>query len=435
MEQKIIKKIEAMPQLKKRLRVAAYCRVSSGKDAMLHSLSSQVSYYNRYISEHEGWDFAGIYADEAISGTKDIRDEFQRLIKDCKEGKIDLILVKAISRFARNTMTMLENVRELKAIGVDVFFEEQNLHTLSQEGEMVLTFLSSFAQEEARSVSENMKWRIRKDFEKGMIWGGKSMYGYTLKDRKLILVPEQAEVVRNIFQMYLDGFGFCVIANRLDSEGIPAMGGGKWNKSAIHNIISNYCYTGGIILQKTYHENYLTKKKKVNKGEKNFYVVDDDHEPIVTMETFMQAQDVRRKRTELFEAKKQPAMHSYSGLIRCGCCGHSFRRRNRQGFQVWNCITYDEKGKEQCHSKAIREDILDDLTKKTLGLPDISRDALLDKVDYIEAGDGYKILYHLKDGVIKDAYWQNKSRKEAWTDEMKEKARRKAYALNGREVR
>ncbi len=215
METKITK-IYAIPKLERKLRVAAYCRVSSGKDAMLHSLSNQVSYYNNLIQSTDGWEFAGVYADEAISGTKDTRDEFQRLIKDCKEGKIDLIIVKAISRFARNTLTMLETIRELKDIGVDVFFEEQNLHSISGEGEMVLTFLASFAQEEARSVSENMKWRVRKNFEQGNAWALNSTYGYRYNERKkLVIHPDEAKVVKDIFNMYLNGLGIEAIAKKL----------------------------------------------------------------------------------------------------------------------------------------------------------------------------------------------------------------------------
>ena len=140
---------------------------------MLHSLAAQITYYQNLITSHQGWEFSGVYADEAITGTKDTREEFQRLIQDCKDGKIDMIIVKAISRFARNTVTLLETVRMLKTINVDVYFEEQDLHSISSEGEMVLTFLASFAQEESRSVSENMKWRIKKDFEQGLIWGSK----------------------------------------------------------------------------------------------------------------------------------------------------------------------------------------------------------------------------------------------------------------------
>lgn len=194
MEKKIIQ-IDVLQQLKRKTRVAAYARVSSAKDAMLHSLSAQVSYYNKYISSHDDWEFVGIYADEGISGTKEDRDEFQRMLNDCRLGKIDLILTKAISRFARNTMTMLETVRELKSLNVDVFFEEQNLHSISSDGEMVLTLLASVAQEEARNVSENQKWRIRKDFEKGLIWGGSNTYGYRIINKKMVLVPDEAKLV------------------------------------------------------------------------------------------------------------------------------------------------------------------------------------------------------------------------------------------------
>lgn len=165
MEMKITK-ISTLPQLDRKKRVAAYARVSTGKDAMLHSLSAQVSYYNNLIQNNNEWEFAGIYADEAMSGTKDNREEFNRMVDDCKAGKIDLIITKAISRFARNTATLLSTIRELSSVGVDVFFEEQNLHSISGDGEMILTLLASCAQEEARSASENVKWRVKKDFKK-----------------------------------------------------------------------------------------------------------------------------------------------------------------------------------------------------------------------------------------------------------------------------
>ncbi|MCK9439592.1 recombinase family protein, partial [Patescibacteria group bacterium] len=194
----IITKIEAIPIIPKRIRVAAYARVSSGKEAMLNSLATQVSYYKKLIQSKHNWDFVGVYADKAITGTKDLRDEFQALLKDARAGKIDMIITKSISRFARNTVTLLEVVRELKDLNVDVYFEEQNIHTNSGEGEMILTFLATFAQEESRSVSENMKWRISKDFKAGLIWGGNSSLGYRLKDKKLYVVEDEAETVRLI---------------------------------------------------------------------------------------------------------------------------------------------------------------------------------------------------------------------------------------------
>ena len=175
-------------------RVAAYARVSSGKDAMLHSLSAQVSYYSELIQNHSGWQYVGVYADEALTGTKDNRENFQRLLADCRDGKVDLVITKSISRFARNTVTLLQTVRELKNMGVDVFFEEQNIHSLSADGELMLTILASYAQEESLSASENQKWRIRRNFENGMPWNG-TMLGYRYEDGTLVVEPTEAEIV------------------------------------------------------------------------------------------------------------------------------------------------------------------------------------------------------------------------------------------------
>ena len=165
---KKVTKVAQIPKLQRKKQVAAYTRVSSGKDAMLHSLSAQVSYYNDLIQKEDGWEFVGVYSDEAITGTKEGRADFQRMLADCRNGKIDMIITKSISRFARNTVTLLETVRMLKALGVDVFFEEQNIHTMSADGELMLTILASYAQEESLSASENQKWRIKKNFEEGM---------------------------------------------------------------------------------------------------------------------------------------------------------------------------------------------------------------------------------------------------------------------------
>lgn len=180
---KIVTKVAYPPRLQRKKRVAAYARVSSGKDAMLHSLSAQVSYYNDLIQKEDGWEFVGVYSDEAITGTKEDRAGFQQMFEDCRNGKIDMILTKSISRFARNTVTLLETVRMLKALEVDVFFEEQNIHTVSADGELMLTILASYAQEESLSASENQKWRIRKGFERGEMMGLRFLYGYTIAAR------------------------------------------------------------------------------------------------------------------------------------------------------------------------------------------------------------------------------------------------------------
>jgi DNA invertase Pin-like site-specific DNA recombinase len=424
---KTVSKIDALPQLQKRLRVAAYARVSSGKDAMLHSLASQISYYNQLISEHEGWEFAGVYADEALTGTKDTREEFQRLLADCKAGKIDLILVKAISRFARNTATLLETIRELKSINVDVFFEEQNLHSISPEGEMVLTFMASFAQEEARSVSENMKWRIKQDFTEGVLWGGRNCYGYRIVDRHFIIVPEEANLVRRIYDMYIGGMGDERIAKTLTKEGVPTFYGSAWRESSIRGILVNYNYTGDLLLQKTFRENYLTKRKMQNRGEFQSYIVEDDHEPIISKETFNQAVTIRLERRKHFLEYCPPKnIYPLTGLIKCGICGAHYRRTKRWQQCKWMCATFNHAGKSYCNSKAIPEETIYSLLKNELGMDKITFDTVKAKIHFIEAFNGNRLVFHLTDGTEKEIHWKDKSRRESWTPEMKELARKKA---------
>ena len=199
----IVTKIDALPQIKRRKRVAAYARVSDGKDAMRHSLSAQISYYNALIQRHIEWEFAGVYADDPVSGTGDSRKEFQRMLVDCRNGKLDMLITKSITRFARNTLVTLETVRELKALGIDVFFEKENIHSLSNDGELMLSILASYAQEESRSVSENCKWRIRKDFRAGKVSGMK-MLGYRLNDGVLTIIPEEARPCsRDFFGLFV----------------------------------------------------------------------------------------------------------------------------------------------------------------------------------------------------------------------------------------
>lgn len=427
MIQKKITTIEALPKLERIIRVAAYARVSSGKDAMLHSLSAQISYYQKLITSHKGWRFAGVYADDAITGTKDNREEFQRLIQDCKDGKIDLIIVKAISRFARNTATLLETVRMLKSINVDVYFEEQNLHTMSTEGEMVLTFLASFAQEESRSVSENMKWRIKKDFEQGLIWGSKDNYGYRLADKKLVIIPEQAEVIKRIFSLYLEGCGVQKIANILNKDNVPTLNGAIWHRSTIRVIINNYNYTGNLILQKTYRTDYLNKKQKRNSGDVSQYLVEDAHEPIISVETFMLCQDLKQQRAIYYKARKEKAaVYPFSMMIKCGICGKSYRRKHARGKILWTCSTFNTRGREFCNSKSVPETVLIDLTKEVLGVSEVTREAVTNGISYIEIFNGNKVVFHLTDGKAVTKTWKDISRRDCWTPEMREEARQKS---------
>ncbi|MDD3107258.1 MAG: recombinase family protein, partial [Bacilli bacterium] len=350
---KSITKVDTLPKLARKSKVAAYARVSSGKDAMLHSLASQVHYYKKLIQENSEWEFVGVYADEALTGTKDSREEFQQLLNDCRLGRIDMIITKSISRFARNTVTLLETVRELKTLNIDVFFEEQNIHSNSGEGEMILTFLATFAQEESRSTSENMKWRIKKEFEQGMMWGGNSCLGYRLENKQLILVPDEAEIVRMIFQLYIDGIGADTIGKILDERGIESKKASKWNRSSIITILSNYNYTGDLILQKTFRENHLSKRKMINTGELDKYAVKNNHEAIISKELFDKAQKMRKQQAEKIKPRSLYKNYAFTGMIRCGICDRAFTHKTTPHNEIWKCSLSVTKGKEACAAKQV----------------------------------------------------------------------------------
>ena len=285
-----IKKIEQTAiQSVRRKRVAAYARVSSGKDAQLHSLSAQISYYNNLIGNRGDWELVGIYADEAMTGTKENRPQFQRLLGDCRAGKIDMVIAKSITRLARNTVTLLETARELKALNIDIYFEKENIHTLSSDGELMLTLLASFAQEESRSASENVKWRIRKNFEKGIPTGG-SMLGYRYEKGVLQVVPEEAETVKLIFDDFLSGMSATAIAKKLNRLKLPTKRGGLWSKVSVDTILRQDKYTGDLILQKTYKSDHINKKRMENHGELPMYYVENSHEALIYKETFEMVQ-------------------------------------------------------------------------------------------------------------------------------------------------
>jgi DNA invertase Pin-like site-specific DNA recombinase len=302
----VTKVMPAEPPLPKRKRVAAYARVSNGKDAMLHSLSQQVSYYSEFIQRQPGWEYAGVYADEAFTGTKDNRPEFQRLLTDCRAGKIDMVLTKAITRFARNTVLLLEVVRELKALGIDIWFEKENIHTLSGDGEFMISILASYAQEESRSASENVKWRVRKKFQQGQPIKA-AMLGYRLVDGVYQIVPEEAEIVKTIFADYLSGMGCDAICDKLNGMGIPSPLGLSWCRSTIWKIIRNETYAGDMILQKTYVEDHISKRTRVNDGVLPKYHVHRSHEAIISREDFEHVRiEAERRADRHYPSKKPP---------------------------------------------------------------------------------------------------------------------------------
>ncbi|MEG2520846.1 MAG: recombinase family protein [Christensenellaceae bacterium] len=393
-------------------RVAAYARVSSGKDAMLHSLSAQVDFYSKFIRRNADWEYCGVYADEAYTGTKDERPEFRRLLNDCRGGKLDIVLTKSISRFARNTVTTLETIRELKLLGIDVWFEREKIHSLSEDGEFLLTLLSSFAQEESLSASENQKWRVRKNFKEGKPTYTRIM-GYELVDDTFVIVPKEAETVRLIYSLYLSGLGKTAVAKELNARAIPSKNGGVWYESVIGNILTNEKYIGDMRLQKTFVKDHISKQQLKNEGQLPQYYVQDAHEAIIDRETFSRVgAEIQRRRENQKPCKQAQENYFFTGKIVCEQCGKHYRHKITGGKAVWICATYSRLGKASCPSQRIPENILLELVN---GEPFSELRIPKANTVIIVRPDGTKIAKH----------WQT-TRRNSWTEEMRIAASEKA---------
>lgn len=421
---RIIKQVEFPAEAPKLTRVAAYARVSSGKDAMLHSLSAQVSYYSDLIQKHPGWQYCGVYADEALTGTKDNRENFQRLLNDCRAGKIDLIITKSISRFARNTVTLLETVRELKLLGINVYFEEQNIYTLSADGELMMTILASYAQEESRSASENQKWRIRANFQNGLPWNG-LVLGYRIEDGIYVPVEEEAALVKLIFSLYNSGWGTYKIAKHLNKEGYRTRLGNLWTQGSLQKLLNNYAYTGNLLLQTTFIEDHITKKGRINRGQLPMYHAEDSHEAIISMTEFQTTQETRKERAAVFAHSSTPGVvYPFRGKLHCMDCGKNYRRKMVSRGPAWVCGTYNSKGKEFCPtSKVIPEETLMAVTAEILGTDTFDEAEFLAKVEQIDVGTENRLAYCFKDGSKVTTVWQDRSRRNSWTVDKREAAR------------
>lgn len=417
-----VEQIQFAPRMPKPLRVAAYARVSSGKDAMLHSLAAQVDHYSTYIRHHPGWEYVGVYADEAKTGTKDSRENFQRMLTDCRSGRIDRIIVKSISRFARNTVTLLETVRELKELGISVYFEEQSIDTATADGELMLSILASYAQEESLSASENQKWRVKRNFEEGIPWRF-FMLGYRRENGKLTVVPEEAEIVRSIFDDYLAGKGVTAIAKRLNESGYATQSGCVFHKSAVERILRNYAYTGNLLLQTKFRENHLTKVTRKNQGELPRYHATDTHEAIIPLETFNAVQAEIRRRKEKYAPTNPQQISPFTGLITCAICGKHYRRKTTATGPIWICSTYNSYGKSYCPSKAIPEE---QLIQATAQVGDVG------EITAVTAHNGNHLEFVLMDGNTVTQRWQDRSRAESWTVEMRRAAGAKTKERNAR---
>lgn len=370
MRVRIIEPMQKIQQVKKL--VCAYARVSTDNKSQGESLENQIQYYENIISNNPTYEYVGVYADKGITGTTgttENRPEFQKMIQLCREGKVNLILTKSISRFARNTAVVLELVRELKGIGVEIRFEKENICTLSGDGELMLTVLSSFAQEESKNVSDNVKWRYRKKFEKGeLIINTTRFLGYD-KDEygDLIINLGEAEVVKRIFDEYLAGNGSFKIAKLFNIEGILTVTGSKWKDTSVSAILKNEKYKGDVMLQKTFIANHLTKRKKKNNGEMDSFYIKDNHPPIIKKDTWEQVQVEMRKRAEAkgnFKGSdKYQNRYSLSGMLCCSKCGATLKRRTWNSKAsckkiVWQCSNYIKNGKDACSGTTIDDEVI-----------------------------------------------------------------------------
>ncbi len=419
----IIKKIPAKrPSVIGKKRVAAYARVSTAGEAKLHSLSAQIDYYKNKIAARADWEFAGVFIDDGLSGTRRDRPGLDELIANCNEGKVDLIITKSISRFARNTVDLLNIVRTLKEQGIAIYFERENINTTTADGELLLTLLASFAQEESRSASDNMKWAIRRGYANGSLKQVRRTYGYLVKLGKVSILPEEAAIVKEIFERYQKGDRPTMIAKDLNLRGIKTLKGCEWTVSRLNLITSNIFYTGNTLLQKLYVSNHLDKKQIRNRGELPQYFIENSHDAIVSMDLFDAVQAIKKNRTY---KKKLDTKHAFSGAVRCGLCGANLNRRYDRGKHKWQCATYRKAGVAACPSKQIPEETLEKVAVELLGISTFDETVFFEKVDFIIAYNGNRLIFHFTDGTTKETYWRDRSRSESWTKEMREEAGKK----------
>jgi site-specific DNA recombinase len=363
---------------KPKVRVAAYCRVSTDSEEQASSYEIQIEHYTNYIKKNKEWELAGIFADDGITGTNTKkRDEFNRMIEECMAGKIDMIITKSISRFARNTLDCLKYIRQLKDKNIAVFFEKENINTMDSKGEVLLTIMASLAQQESQSLSQNVKLGIQYRYQQGEVQvNHKRFLGYTKDENKqLVIDPEGAEVVKRIYREYLEGASLLQIARGLEADGIyTAAGKAKWRPETLKKILQNEKYIGDALLQKTYTVDFLSKRRVKNNGIVPQYYVENSHEPIIPRELFMQVQEemVRRANLRGGNGKKRVYSSKYalSSIVCCAQCGDIFRRVhwNNRGYKsiVWRCVSrLEEKGSE-CTAPTINEETLQAAVVKTI---------------------------------------------------------------------
>ena len=411
-----------LPILKPKKKVAAYARISMETEKMLHSLSAQVSFYSAYIQKNPEWEYVGVYSDDGISGTgTKKRDGFRKLIADCEAGKIDIVLTKSISRFARNTVDLLETIRYLKSLGVEVRFEKENLNSMSGEGELMLTILASFAQEESQSISDNVKWGIRKGFQRGKVNGGTAIYGYRWNGEKYVIEPDEATIVRQIFADFLKGMSPRKIGQQLVEKELSTVRGIAFYADAIRRMLRNITYTGNVLLQKTYIADAISKKTKKNNGELPKYYAEGTHEAIIDKETFDLAQKELQRRSGLgVLANRALNVTCFTRKIQCGICGKYFNRHaekyaSGEYYVSWICGTRKKGG--SCTNKYLPEEILKNICAEVLNTQEFDEEVFLEKIERIVVPGKNEVIFYFYDGRILQKQWKSTAHKDWWTPE------------------
>lgn len=414
---KTITKIEAADTYTaKKLRVAAYARVSTSSDEQLISLDAQKNHYEVLIRSHKDWEFAGLYLDEGISGTKMAkRDGLLALLDDCEKGKIDYIIVKSISRFSRNTVDSIETVRRLCDMGIYIFFEKENIDTGKMEGELLLSILSSLAESESRSISDNETWSIRRRFMNGTFKISYPPYGYDYIDGEMVVNEKQSEVVKWIFGQVLSGNSTAEIARKLNEEGIPTRRGGGWTSTTINGMIRNEKYTGDVIFQKSYSDERFTRHR--NNGERDQYFAANHHEAIISHEDYDAANAILdRNGAEkgiYADSRKYQNRYCFSGKIICGNCGSVWKRRKISGYFGYACTTHLAE-KDVCGMKSIREDSIMAAFTTMLNKLIFARDkVLLPYANSLKNAERTEYLDELN--AIEEAFEQNRQKRQQVT--------------------
>lgn len=380
-----------LPTIQKKIRVAAYCRVSTGTEEQLNSYFHQISYYVNKIEAEEEWEFVDLYADEGLSGTKvKYRDDFNRMMDDCRKGLIDLILVKSISRFARNTLDCLNYIRELRALNVDVYFENENIHSIDMASEFIISIYAMHAQEQSISTSNNKRWSIKKSMKNGTWLPTFIGYGYMIKDDELVKDVAVAEIVDLIKNLYLDGYSTFKIVEYLEENGIPSPKGNRnWNTTVINTILQNPIYRGHVEAQKTFTTDSFPFERRLNHGEHPKYYYYDDHEAYINKEEAEKIDQIMVVRRELNGSPKcseKKAMRNYlSGKVICDECGSKMKRSIYSYSKViaYNCHLHVED-KTQCSNQAVLESTIQDA--------------------FVKVCNKLKYYHHILDDYLHDLY-------------------------------